>query len=497
MFFFYWCSFFQFASSTTNQKLAEHPIGHQNQMSNNTQEIILNVQEHLQKVDNAEVGDLDDRLTDQLISLVTIDKSVYENKELIKELLVIVVKVLHNTSIDIDFNKLIELLDGLLSSLDFESVVELFKLSSIVEALNSPNENLQILALKVSSKANPPDIISNTEIVPKIIHLLATKESSIKVVNEVEKALGALVRGELIRRRLLSDSVISVLSNMKSSKDTTLKTRLLDLVVQMLPFVKEDELPDGLYLFSDFTTDNDILYTLSLIQFYTQIIEIVDSTLNKQWLLQKVLPEVQLIGKLYFERHDNPDVEYFALTDISLFFKKLSFVSPETFKPIDQSFIKLTHNDNFLLSSINPSYLAIAYPTLLKGIRLTADTVPVFRNLISDESSFHLIQPEITTEKLQRLSYLEFVAVLNKLSQFQYSAKYLLQNLPQIMNKLLQGGNVIEPESFQLRKDTIEKLLAYPDEDLSVWKEALVGEQYKLTHGAPMKIQSLVHDGTI
>lgn len=108
-----------------------------------------------------------------------------------------------------------------------------------------------------------------------------------------------------------------------------------------------------------------------------------------------------------------------------------------------------------------------------------------------------LLVETIPTEKLQRLSYLEFVAVLNKLSQFQYSAKYLLQNLPQIMNKLLQGGNVIEPESFQLRKDTIEKLLAYPDEDLSVWKEALVGEQYKLTHGAPMKIQSLVHDGTI
>lgn len=466
-------------------------------MPANNQEIFSKVKNHLQELDSFEVKDLDDRSIDSCMSLLTIDKSVHEDEASIKALLAIVVKILHNSKLDIDFDKIIELLSGLLLNIDFENIVQFFKFPSINEALASPNENLQVLALKVSSRADPPDIISNTEIIPKMVALLATKQSSINVVNEIEKSLGVLMRGELIRRRLLSDSVISTLVGMKASKDTVLKTRLLDLVLQILQLVKEHELPEELYLFNDFTSDNDILYTLTLIQYYTQILNIVDSSLNSGWLLQKIIPQAELIGKLHMERNENTDIEYFALNEIALFFKKFSYISPSNFKLIDQKYIKLTNNDDFLLTSLNPGYLVTSHAALLKTLNLTEQEVAIFKNLIPNESSFLLVKPKITTEKLQRLSYVAFINILEKLSEFQYSALYLLQELPQVMNKLLQGDNVIERESYQLRRTTIENLTRYPSEDLSVWKEALEGEHYKLTHGKPMAIQTLIHDGTL
>jgi len=463
-------------------------------MSYNHQDIIQKVQENLKDLNNFEVEDLDEGLFDNFISLVTLDKSIKENGEDIKSLLTTVAEVLNNENLNIDFNKVIELLDAVLLNLSFEEVVELFKFDSMVKALNSPNENLQILALKVSSKSTPTDIIANTEVIPKAVELLASKDTSIRVVNEIEKGLGVLLKGELIRRRLLSDNVVSTLFDMKSSKDTTLKTRLLDLVIQLLPFVLEHELTQELYCFEDFLGDGDILYTLNLIRFYTEILNIVDSSLNNHWLLNNIQPQIEIIGKLYADRYENTDIEYFALTEISLFLKKLSYVSVYSFKSIDHKYVKLTKDDFFLLATLNPSYLATSYSSLLKNINVSADNIPVFRNVISDKTSFELIKPKLTTEKLLRLPYLELVAMLVKLSEFQYSAKYLLEELPQIMNKLLQGQNIVEPESYSLRKATIENLVNYPDETLDIWKEALNEENYKLSHGNPAKSQVMIDD---
>lgn len=465
--------------------------------SYNQNELLEKVQTHLQQLSHSEIDELDEKLIDNIISLATIDRSIDQNQESIKSLLAATVETLHKTDLDIDFNKLIELLDAILSNLDFETVVGLFQFESIVEALNSPNENLQILALKVSSKANPPDIISNTEIIPRAISLLASENSSIKLVNEIQKAIGTLVRGELIRRRLFSEGVESVLLKMKNSKSATLKSRLLDLDALVLPFVQEHELSKELYCFTDFLDDNDILYTLNLIRFYTEILDIVDSTLNRSWLLKSISPQIEIIGELYAKRAENSDIEYFALTEISLFFKKLSKVSPETFASIDKSYIELEAKDTFLLASLDAGYLAISHANLLKAIDISATTVPILRNLISDSKSFDIIKPVLTADKLLRLPYLELVAILVKLSEFQYSATYLLDYLPRVMNKLLQGANVVEPESYSLRKETIENLAQYSDEELSVWKEPLKEEYYKLTHGKPAKIQTLVHDGAL
>lgn len=463
----------------------------------NREELFERAQDHLQKLNNSEVDELDGELIEDLISLATIDRSIDQDQKSIKSLLAATVKILYKTDLDIDFNLLIELLDAILSHLDFETVINVFQFESIVEALNSPNQNLQILALKVSSKANPPDIISNTEIIPKAINLLSTAGSSIRLVNEIEKMIGTLVRGELIRRRLLSEGVESILLKMKNSKNTELKSRLLNIVTLILPFVQEHELSKEFYCFTDFLADNDILYTLNLIQFYNEILDIVDSTLNKSWLLENTSPQAEIIGKLYASRTENTDIEHFAQIEISLFFKKLSKISPEIFSPIDKSYIQLKSSDTFLLASLDPGYLAISHPNLLKTIDVSVATVPILRNLISDTKSFDIIKQNLTADKLLRIPYLEFVAILVKLSEFQYSAKYLLDNLPRVMNKLLQGANVVEPDSYALRKDTIENLAQYPDQDLNVWREPLKDEYYKLIHGKPAQVQALVHDGAL
>ncbi|CCH40651.1 DNA mismatch repair protein [Wickerhamomyces ciferrii] len=457
-------------------------------------ELQTRLQEHLLKVNVSEVDDLDTKLIDDFISIATIDKTIHHDQNQIKDLLLAIIDILHNNSLDIDYNKVIGLLDAVLIGLDFETVIDLFKLDLIVEALHSPNENLQILAMKVSAKASPPDILSNTEIIPKAVELLSIKDSSIKLVNEIEKSIGTLVSGELIRRRLLSGNVESKLLGIKESNDTTVKSRLLDLLIHVLPLVKEQEINPILYKFTKFTEDNDILYTLNLIRFYTEILDIVDSSLEKYWLLVNIEDQINIIGKLYAERSTNSDIEYFAVTELSLFFKKLSLISPSLFETLDNKFVKIGKNDHFLLATLNASYLGSKHQSILKQLPLNINNISIFRNLISDPTSFNSVKDEITTNKLLKLPYVELFAILSKLAQYNYSAKLLLQELPQVMNKVIEGRNVSEPESYELRKLTIENLLQQSDEDLEIWKSPLQREYYTITHGHPLQSQALVQD---
>jgi hypothetical protein len=444
------------------------------------------VEAHFRALNSGSSSDLDTRLVDALVSRVSIDKAVVlQQPENTKTLLTAVISLLQNEKLDIDFDKVIEVLDVVVSQLDFEDVTSaMFSFDYLLEALSSENVNLQIIGLKVATKADPLDILANTEIIPLVVGLLSDPQSSVRLVNEIENAMTVFLHSQLIRRRILSDHMLKDLQRMRQSDDVVVKTRLFDFIVKLLPFVQEYEVPKQLYSYDDFIhEDGDVLYTLNLIKFYNDLVDVSGESLNKEWIMVNIRPQLLNIGKLYLNRFEIPDIEFFAISAISQLFKSLSNTSPELFHEIDINYIHLTKKDELLLSILNPAYLAKQHSDLIKQLPLTIDNVPVFRNLIKSEEAFALIKPQINSTALLRLPYLELVAVLVVLTSYPYGSTYLLTGLPQVMNKLLKGDRVIETETYQLRKQTLSNLNALHNDQLGVWRAGIHHEHSLTVNG--------------
>ena len=81
------------------------------------------------------------------------------------------------------------LLDVLLKALPFETIISLFPVEAIATALQSPVPQVQSLGLKVVGKAQPVDIIANTELIPLCVELFANEGSTVGVVNDFEKSM--------------------------------------------------------------------------------------------------------------------------------------------------------------------------------------------------------------------------------------------------------------------------------------------------------------------
>lgn len=438
---------------------------------------------HLIEVNNG--NPLDSKLIDDFVDRVSIDRAVVlQNSDEIKPLLTAVINILHHESLDIDYDKVIEVLTTIVSQLDFEDVTStLFSFDYLLEALKSNNLNLQILALKVATTAEPLDILANTEIIPIAIELLSNAETPVKLINEIELSMDKLIYSSLIRKRILSAHVLKDLNQMSKSNDVLVKTRLFDFVVKLIPFVQEHELPDSLYLFDDIYTD-DIMYTLNIIKFYNELTDISKEILNKEWILVKIKPQLIIISELYFKRFEISDIEFFAVSAICQLFKSLSNASIELFKEIDLKYVHLNKKDELLLSILNPVYLSRQHFELLKNLPLTIDNVLVFRNLIKAEESFAIIKPNLSSNSLLKLPYLELVAILVVLTKYSYGSRFLLLENPAVMKKLLNGANVIETETYQLRKQTLENLNSLPIEDLDVWKNSIHREYSLLVNGS-------------
>ncbi|CDR45378.1 CYFA0S18e00496g1_1 [Cyberlindnera fabianii] len=452
---------------------------------------------HIEGLSNGSESATNEELVNDFADRLTLDKSlITENEEETVTLLQTTVATLMKDNLDIDFAPLITLLDAILSQLSYDTISHQLDVPYVLEALASPNPNIQIIALKVISKAHPVDIIANTGIIHRVFEILSKAETPVAVVSEAEGALEVLFRGVLVRRRAMSDSTVDVLLDMKESGDPILVGRVLNILTLLLPRVESNEAPHNLYQF-DILDQKDVLVLLTLIKFYTDVVDITQTHLDKSWLMADVVKQIDDISQLYADRANNIDVEYFAVTSIEELFAKVSYASPDFFGTLETKYISIAKQDTFLLSHVNPSFLASNKVNVLKQLKLTIDTIPIFRHLMSDKTAFDIIQPQLTSTQILRLPYLEIMAITSKLTEYEYTVKYLLNELPQVMNKLLKGNSVIENETWQLRRLTLENLMHVPHDVLNVWHAAVQLEYDKIVKGRPVAPQVEVLDDAL
>lgn len=214
--------------------------------------------------------------------------------------------------------------------------------------------------------------------------------------------------------------------------------------------------------------------------YYTRMVQLLDTIdITKRshlWASEHVVPLLTSFGEIYANLSSYDDVRVHSLSFVFKLFRAVSYLDDESvFKSLDENYLKLSidncHYKEFL-SFINPSYLAKYHKNLVKYLSVVKPSnLTAIRNLIADENCFNLIKEDITTHSMLSMPYMEQMVLLEKLSQYPYSVNFMIHCLPMIMSNLIENpnGEVIETETVELRRTTVENLLKFSEEDLNVW----------------------------
>lgn len=441
-----------------------------------------------------------------------IDISLYENDETAKALLPICLNILRSESIDDnDEIKLdtIKIMDSILYHYSFEQIINLFfNLQELEEGLNIDNNHLRILITKIIKKSSPSDLIANTIFLHKLIELLNNDKISIGLTNEIEKTIIKLCEsGELIRRRLISKDILILLFKLRTNYK--LLPRLLDLLIGIIPTFKNNliELPKELYIISldEFIklSQDDILLITFIISFYKKLISNFSNlnNLQKNLILNNIkFEQLNYIIKIYIDNDFLIDVKQFFIFESIELLIELSFNSIETFKEMNKNNLILNKMINeykfkeeslILISNINP-ILLINLNEFIINLKLNSKTIIIYKNLISNLETFNkLIELnndikdfKIINFKLDTETFMKFI--LN-LSNFNYSTKFLINNLSNCLNKLIDefnSNNILNKEIWNLKLNILDNLLFKQNDLINIWEPKLKGEYDLMVKGS-------------
>lgn len=502
----------------------DSPINHPSTSQYDPPSLVERVKDNLEHVVQEKFPfNLD--LINNLTLKLSLDKSYYHDKDdkfsigVVAYLLPAINGVLRyfNLSTTPEASATLELLSQLMEPLSFENILSLINIDLIIEALKTPTPALPVAFLKLLEKAHPSDMLANTPIIKAIVELIADKYTNIPVVNAAEKAISVISSGELVRRRLLSDSVLKILMKMKDSNDTTLLFRLLDLIEPLI-IAAPNEIPESLYHIDPeiIVKNHDVILTLRLIQFYTSLTKLSilkmaelkgdeACAFNYPLLLTTITPQLEAIFKLYSTKNINRDISSFLANDIALLFKTLSrspYTETSIFEKFDEKYHVVKDLDSrtdlslLILTVTNPKYLAAHNRSLIIDIPLKTKYVKVYQNLMSSPESFKLIYPSITTSPLKSLPKLEMYQTLESIASYKWSVIKLLHDLPQIMNLIIdeEATRVVDVNVLRSRCRVLEKLSQNCDKStLGIWYKGIYEELSKAKKDV-YEPKVLVHD---
>lgn len=431
--------------------------------------MLQELSKHLDQALNG--GEVDTELVTDAVDRLTLDKSP-QDARVVGLVAQRAVQLLYEAQ-DIDFQLIVALLEALLLHLPFEAITHLFPVSQLAAALQSPASHIQSLGLRVVAKASPVDIIANTEIVPLCIRLVAEPSTDVAVVSDFERTMDVLLTGELIRRRVLSSEVITILRTMKT--EVTLLMRLYDFLVKLLPLTTAGDVPSDLFQITEWCADE--FWILATLQFYTTLLGSTHEDLT---------PSIKIICENYSE--DPLSGSYF-----SALLAKLSYTLD--LQELDAYILPSIRNLD-LLGQLNPEYLVSNHTSLIKSLPpLSQSTAHVYANLFKSPRAFGLTKEQLKSSYLTRCTYIELLGMVYALTNYAHSAQYLLQNHPAIMNRLINPRTeIIETEAFQLRRDCLENLINC---DLGIWKSRVLNEWDKVTKGRRLAPGVEIMDATM
>lgn len=210
------------------------------------------------------------------------------------------------------------------------------------------------------------------------------------------------------------------------------------------------------------------------------------SSINKQWSIRYLSPVFTIFGEAFAKREENEDVEHFAKTYLFQIFSRVSYLDDFSYiTALEDDYFPLSSEKSYttqLLTTLNPRYVASRHLQLLQGIQLKASNVEMFKNLVNDEVCFNQLKNEITTESVLAIPYLQEMYFLAGLTSHSYGIHHLTQNMPGVMN-LLINRTATERVCFLLRQKVFENLLDATPQELSIWLIPVQSEYANIING--------------
>lgn len=405
---------------------------------------------------------------------------------------------------EIDYDTLLEFLNNLIQLTTFDDILKTFTIEDLQMALKSPIISLVQSACLIVSLSYPKGILASTIIFDILLDLYFKDDTEIIIINAIDKIWYNLSTDKLVRENILKNN-LKLLELIKQNLNPVPTVRLLNLLAILLEHIDSvNEFNSNLFVISKEDTwkiiDKDILLFLHVIKYYTEWFVYVNNP-KQFWLLDFLKPEVLSMGQIFYQRDKEPHIISFAKMYLFKFFQKVSYLSDLTiFKQLDEKYLHVSIGNEFIdefMSFINPEYILESHKPLIEDFTiLIPSKLPIIRNLISNEDTFNIIKPELTSVAILSLPYPEQMVLLQKMTQYDYSVKYLILSLPKVMSNLIDNADnhIIEPETVQLRTETIDNLLKFSPEELNVWYQPLKDEFIKIRHNVDpnKKVQASV-----
>lgn len=403
-----------------------------------------------------------------------------------------------------------DLLDAILEYLTIEEILQFYPLEFIIEGLKGDASVccmiIRILRRNCQSQTTL-GLFEDTTIMDTIITRYFDTEAPLSVVNQVELLVSELVdtSSPIVPQKLLSGQFKGEYKEARESSDKIV--RFLDYILILVRYVVRNgySLDENYYVLPKllFSDNDDILQVVLLIQFYNKLIDELNIYGKDNAIVKSIIPCLRNLTNMYTERQKDEFVELYYANEIadlmsSISYSKVPFLVAFTEELVHRHELFKSYNlylhldcDVKLLSKFNPEALNIEIISdILDEISIFSQRYfSILLNCIGSEKLFHKLTPRLTTQAISKLSLDMLYRLLLQMSKFQYSVKYLMSDLPNVVsNYLIDSPDVTESEIWSMKKDTIQNILL-SNTELSVWKGELSKVFSNMCNGR--KIQSI------
>lgn len=397
-----------------------------------------------------------------------------------------------------------ELLTAMLVQLPFADTLKFFPLEAVIQALESPADAVVFMAIhviRVNLAREDPDVgrflAHSTGLQLVTSRTLTSSALPTKIVSDVEVAVQLYARHETFD--ISAWLFLQEIHDPTLVDDATLLGRYLAILQALQPKLPADLLAtlshfDMKTILGQDVEKADPFVSSQLIDFYTQLIgQVPIASIPVDQCMIKLVQMRQL--------HQNDFIVYPALTHLYATLSRNEASRDYVEKLIRNHAIlaqfDFSSDDIQLFLKLDIGVIGNKrdfFDENFSAWSFQLSSYPRFRcllHLIDNEEFFGLLveSKKLEDDKLSKLPQNLVYELLDKLTGYDYSANFLLQNLPYTMLTHLMANDpgVVNPEIWSTKQQALQNLLLYRKVDLGVWHQGLAECYKEMLHGRDIK----------
>lgn len=470
----------------------------------NIDHLVFNLNSKLANAHTTSQQEIEELIQKLIINVQTIDYYASSSNAVVKQLLANIKKLILNGnqlgSYSFSDAEIFDLLAGLIKVCDFETVVSnVFSQQDVLDALQSNIVLLMRIACNVLVNSNGTYV--DAAIYTELCTAYFSDDADIGVLTEIEKTYLALKH--VFAPKMLEETFPEIKSTPGVLKRDTLFSRLVALF-EIFFDCASASLNPALF----FNLPLHELYCGHIINFmqYSKFVSNVLTSIRYSFPYNQTLFETTKDLLLqYGELYSKMDDEYllvknFAETELYKIFEQISFIDKNFMKVLDSMYIHLSKtstNDLRFYAFLNPEYLLENHKQdIQECLELTPKYLALVRNLISTEASFDFFLKDRLLEKTQ-MPYLEQLVLTEKLTQYEYSSRFLLEHCARLSSNLIDNKEITDLEAKELKQQCLSNLLRYSDDVLTIWKVPLINALKYLKGNLISEAQPIIEEITL